>query len=126
MLEYLNGTTADPLVVSSNATMTSDLRIFSSDGNATMQGYVLFLLVQFLWSLIYSRLTSPDTFAETCKTIFERMINTVPSNVTLTNEIALIPAKVSAVQLTVENNQMVLRASLRVSCLTSNWSSFLV
>lgn len=126
MLEYLNGTTADPLVVSSNATMTSDLRIFSSDGNATMQGYVLFLLVQFLWSLIYSRLTSPDTFAETCKTIFARMINTVPSNVTLTNEIALIPAKVSAVQLTVENNQMVLRASLRVSCLTSNRSSFLV
>lgn len=36
VLQYLDGTTANPLVVDSNTTMVSDRRIFSSDGNKTM------------------------------------------------------------------------------------------
>ena len=34
--EYLDGTTQNPLVVSSNATLVSDLHVFSSDGNKTI------------------------------------------------------------------------------------------
>ncbi|KAG6808618.1 hypothetical protein H0H93_016685, partial [Arthromyces matolae] len=35
--QYLDGCSVDPLVVTPNITMRSDLRIFSSDGNVTMQ-----------------------------------------------------------------------------------------
>ncbi|KIK55701.1 hypothetical protein GYMLUDRAFT_47659 [Collybiopsis luxurians FD-317 M1] len=65
--EYLQNTTQNPLVVGPNVTTRSDLRIFSSDGNATMQS-----------------LLSSDTFDQTCGSLFERMLNTVPSNVNLT------------------------------------------
>ena len=37
MSEYLSGNTENVLVVTSNATMASDLRVFSSDGNSTMR-----------------------------------------------------------------------------------------
>jgi len=37
--EYLSGTTQNVLVVTSNATMASDLRIFSSDNNSTMKRF---------------------------------------------------------------------------------------
>ncbi|KAL0058371.1 hypothetical protein AAF712_014951 [Marasmius tenuissimus] len=74
---YLDGTTSNPLVVGPNATTNSDLRIFSSDGNVTMQ-----------------RLADPDTFNQTCRDLFERMINTVPSNVVLTDVVTPIQYKV--------------------------------
>ena len=38
--EFIAGTTANPLVVGHNDTTNSDKRIFASDGNVTMQGYV--------------------------------------------------------------------------------------
>lgn len=38
--QYLDGTTQNPLVVASNKTMTSDLRVFSSDSNVTMHRLV--------------------------------------------------------------------------------------
>ncbi|PFH51753.1 hypothetical protein AMATHDRAFT_58608 [Amanita thiersii Skay4041] len=96
--EYLSGTTHNPLVVTPNVTLQSDSRIFSSDNNSTMQS-----------------LSSSDTFASTCKSIFERMLNTVPSGVRLTDEIQLIPAKVHDIQLTVERNNLVLKTSLRLT-----------
>ncbi|KAJ7102640.1 heme peroxidase [Mycena crocata] len=65
--EYLDGTTQNVLVVTQNETLRSDLRIFSSDGNKTMQA-----------------MSTPDAFASTCATVLERMINTVPRDVTLT------------------------------------------
>lgn len=37
--EYLSGTTQNVLVVTSNATMASDLRVFSSDNNSTMKTF---------------------------------------------------------------------------------------
>ncbi|KAE9408320.1 heme peroxidase [Gymnopus androsaceus JB14] len=68
--EYLQNTTQDVLVVGPNITTRSDFRIFSSDGNVTMQS-----------------LLSPDTFSETCTALLQRMINTVPSTVNLTDPI---------------------------------------
>ncbi|KIK56946.1 hypothetical protein GYMLUDRAFT_229967 [Collybiopsis luxurians FD-317 M1] len=68
--EYLQNTTQNPLVIGPNVTTRSDFRIFSSDGNATMQS-----------------LLSPINFNQTCSSLFERMLNTVPSNVNLTDPI---------------------------------------
>ncbi|KAF9077113.1 heme peroxidase [Rhodocollybia butyracea] len=69
--EYLQNTTQNVLVVGPNVTTRSDFRIFSSDGNATMQS-----------------LLDSNTFTQTCADLLERMINTVPSDVTLTQAIS--------------------------------------
>ncbi|KAJ3720911.1 heme peroxidase [Lentinula raphanica] len=69
--EYLQNTTQNILVVGPNVTTRSDFRIFSSDGNVTMQS-----------------LLSSDTFNRTCVTLIERMLNTVPSGVTLTQSLS--------------------------------------
>ncbi|GLB34708.1 putative peroxidase family protein [Lyophyllum shimeji] len=95
--QYLDGTTQNPLVVSSNQTMRSDLRIFSADSNDTMHS-----------------LATADAFASTCQDILTRMINTVPHGVALTNDITLLPAKVHDVQLTFERGVFVFKASLRL------------
>ncbi|KAF4637778.1 hypothetical protein G7Y89_g297 [Cudoniella acicularis] len=73
--EYLNGTglQGGPLVIGPNAT-NSDLRIFSSDGNLTIKA-----------------MSSPQSFENTCFTIFEKMINTVPAAVTLSDPIGPRP-----------------------------------
>ncbi|KAG5645579.1 hypothetical protein DXG03_005717 [Asterophora parasitica] len=95
--QYLDGTTQNPLVVDSNKTLTSDLRIFSADNNDTMHS-----------------LSSATAFASTCQNILERMINVVPHGVTLTNEITLLPAKVHDVQLTFEKGIFVFKAAFRL------------
>ncbi|KAF9014093.1 L-ascorbate oxidase [Cyathus striatus] len=96
--EYLDGTTENVLVVTSNTTMASDLRVFSSDGNQTM-----------------SSISSEDAFASECQTILQRMIEVVPHGVTLTDEITLLPAKAKDVDLTIEKNQLVFKATLRLT-----------
>jgi hypothetical protein len=70
--EYLNGTglKGGPLVVGFNQTTNSDLRIFSSDGNSTIEAMV-----------------SPQSFEDTCYAIFERMLDTVPKSVVLSDPI---------------------------------------
>lgn len=95
--EYLSGSTKNVLVVTSNKTMASDLRVFQSDGNSTMRS-----------------LTSASTFASECQSIFARMLDTVPAGVTLTDEITLLPAKVNGVQLSIEKQKLVFKASLRL------------
>ncbi|KAG7098435.1 hypothetical protein E1B28_000387 [Marasmius oreades] len=97
--QYLDGSTTNPLVVGVNETMNSDLRIFSSDGNATMQS-----------------LTSPNDFRSTCASLFERMINTVPRNVALTDVIDPFDFKVGTARLSVtdDTNKLVMTASLRI------------
>ncbi|KAK1227051.1 hypothetical protein PQX77_009961 [Marasmius sp. AFHP31] len=97
---YLDGTTSNPLVIGPNVTTNSDLRIFSSDGNATMNG-----------------LADPDTFNRTCGELIERMINTVPKNVELTNIVTPIQYKVSDTVLFLGNASdatMLFIATLRV------------
>ncbi|KAH8835024.1 heme peroxidase [Flagelloscypha sp. PMI_526] len=78
LTEFLDGTTLNPLIKSSNSTMNSDQRIFSSDGNVTL-----------------TKLTHGDTFQETCTSLLERMINTVPKGVTLSDVIVPIKDKVN-------------------------------
>ncbi|KAL0563179.1 hypothetical protein V5O48_018897 [Marasmius crinis-equi] len=95
---YLDGTTPNPLVVSPNVTMRSDLRIFGSDGNVTMQ-----------------RLAQGDTFNTECASLIERMIDTVPKEVTLTEPILPIEYKVGHTRLypSKDSNSLVLATSLR-------------
>ncbi|KAE9398044.1 hypothetical protein BT96DRAFT_1020381 [Gymnopus androsaceus JB14] len=68
--QYLQNTTEDVLVVGPHVTTRSDFRIFSSDGNVTMQS-----------------LLSSDTFNSTCGGLIQRLINTVPNGVNLTDPI---------------------------------------
>ncbi|KAF7346048.1 Peroxidase [Mycena sanguinolenta] len=98
--QYLDGTTDDLLVIGANgnSTLSSDLRVFSSDGNVTMQS-----------------LASPENFASTCATLLGRMIDTVPSNVTLTDGIQPLPVKVAGVQLAPgQDDTLVLNLTLRL------------
>lgn len=69
--EYLNGTgqQGGPLVTSFNETSRSDLRLYESDNNATMVK-----LAQ-----------QGEGFLDTCSTLFQRMVETVPSNVVLSD-----------------------------------------
>ncbi|KAJ4993682.1 WSC domain-containing protein [Stagonosporopsis vannaccii] len=75
--EYLDGTTQNPLVVAHNDTLNSDKRIFAADNNITMKALA----------------SDPKTFQSMCSDIFARMIDTVPSTVTLTEPLEPIPLK---------------------------------
>lgn len=68
--EYLSGkgNGGGPLVTTTNKTVQSDLRLFTSDGNATVER-----LAQ-----------STAHFQSTCTTLIARMLDTVPKEVTLT------------------------------------------
>ncbi|KAF7341549.1 Peroxidase [Mycena venus] len=82
-IEYIAGTTKNPLVVGFNDTTNSDKRIFGSDGNATMQSFA----------------NSPDLFASTCADLLGRMVDTVPAGVQLTDVITPLPVKPAKLQL---------------------------
>ena len=68
--QYIDGCglAGGPLVTTTNKTVQSDLRLYSSDGNATIRE-----LAQ-----------SAEQFRSTCTTLMARMIDTVPKGVTLT------------------------------------------
>jgi hypothetical protein len=68
--EYVDGTGSrgGPLVTSFNETSRSDLRLFESDGNATMEA-------------LYAR--GDGGFLDACTDLLGRMINTVPARVHL-------------------------------------------
>ncbi|GKT51464.1 WW domain-containing oxidoreductase [Colletotrichum spaethianum] len=68
--EYLDGTTKNPLVTGGNDTLNSDKRIFSADGNKTMQA-----------------MADPAAFQAICADVFTRMIDTVPGSVKLSEPI---------------------------------------
>lgn len=70
VVEYLTGTglKGGPLVTSFNVSMRSDLRLFESDNNATLNA-----------------MKTPTTFRNRCLTIFERFLDTVPSGVVLSD-----------------------------------------
>ncbi|KAG6860325.1 hypothetical protein C0995_012683 [Termitomyces sp. Mi166 len=94
--EYLDGTTTDVLVTTQNITTRSDLRIFSSDGNVTMQS-----------------IASPENFHETCGILLERMINTVPKGVELTAPVEPFENKIKGFSFYTNNGSYVLKVSLR-------------
>lgn len=66
--EYVSGNTTNPLVVgpSIKATRNSDFKVFSYDQNVTING-----------------MSDPAEFRSICQTVFQKMIDTVPSSVTL-------------------------------------------
>lgn len=74
--KYLDGTTPNMLAVGKNETTNSDKRVFNADGNSTMKA-----------------LADPDTFQSQCASILARMIDTVPSDVKLTDPIEPIVIK---------------------------------
>ncbi|KAJ6589769.1 heme peroxidase [Mycena capillaripes] len=88
--EYISGTTQNPLVVGANDTTNSDKRIFASDGNVTMKSFA----------------DSPDLFASTCATLFARMLDTVPSDVELTDVIDPLPIKPATVVLLFDGDKL--------------------
>ncbi|KAJ7094262.1 heme peroxidase [Mycena epipterygia] len=73
---YIKGPSINPLV-QGPAVTDSDARIFGSDGNITMQSFS----------------SSAATFNSTCATLIGRMINTVPTGVTLRDPVVPIPFK---------------------------------
>lgn len=77
--EYLNGTgqQGGPLVTSFNESSRSDLRLYESDNNATMTK-----LAQ-----------QGDGFLDTCSNLFQRMVETVPSNVVLSDVVSPMDIK---------------------------------
>ncbi|KAJ6451735.1 heme peroxidase [Mycena sanguinolenta] len=95
--EYLNSTTINVLEVGSNISTRSDLRIFSSDGNVTM-----------------NRLASSDVFNTECANLIGRMIDTVPSTVTLTDPVGVIDYKVQAAMLFPSNGSLIFLAAMRI------------
>jgi hypothetical protein len=74
--QYLDGTSQNPLVVGSNDTTNSDKRIFGADSNETMNA-----------------LADPAVFNAKCADVLGRMIDTVPSTVTLSDPIEAIDIK---------------------------------
>ncbi|KAJ7244838.1 hypothetical protein C8J57DRAFT_1725427 [Mycena rebaudengoi] len=60
------------------------------------------------------RLSDPETFDQTYSRLLAQMIDTVPSNVQLTEVISPIPHKVDGVQLSIGASRLLLRASLRL------------
>lgn len=66
VLEYLDNSTANPLVRNTNDTLNSDKRIFAADDNATMK-----------------KLADASYFKSQCEAVFERMLSLVPGEVTL-------------------------------------------
>jgi hypothetical protein len=77
--EYLSwtGKKGGPLVTSFNESSRSDLRLYESDGNATMEA---------LWA-------QGDGFLDTCTELLGRVIKTVPSSVILKDPIDAMDIK---------------------------------
>ena len=86
--EFLSGNTKNPMVFgkaynANNRGRDSDRRIYSSDGNITVQA-----------------MSDPQTFNSMCKTVFQKMIEIVPRGVSLTDVIIPYDVKPYNVQLT--------------------------
>jgi hypothetical protein len=85
--EFLDDSTKNPLVVAANDTLNSDKRIFESDGRKTME-----------------ELAKGDNFQTMCADIFSRMIDTVPSTVTLSDVIKPYDVKPTIAELSLDEN----------------------
>lgn len=96
--EYLDGTTTNPLVVGPAGT-ASDLAVFNADGNATMKS-----------------LANPASFTIRCKSILERMIDTVPKGVELT-PLTPYPVRPDFNLVVSGNGKLVLSGQIRVHLL---------
>ncbi|KAI0136163.1 heme peroxidase [Xylariales sp. AK1849] len=99
--EYIDNTgqKGGPLVTSFNETSRSDLRLFESDANKTMQE-------------LYAM---GDGFQDVCVDLMGRMLNTVPAHVELQSAISPMPVKPINVTWDFDaNDQLVLSGKIRV------------
>lgn len=89
VLEYLDNSTANPLVINPNNTLNSDKRIFAADDNATMK-----------------KLADKAYFKSQCEAAFDKMLSLVPGEVTLTDplEPADIRPSINSFQLNVDGS----------------------
>ncbi|PON20567.1 hypothetical protein TGAM01_v210525 [Trichoderma gamsii] len=87
-VQFVNNITQNPLAFGHNETTNSDARIFNSDGGKE----------------IGKMADSPSYFFQTCTTLLERMINTVPKGVALTDPIQPIAVKPSQLFATINSN----------------------
>lgn len=100
--EYLNGTgnQGGPLVSSFNVTSRSDLRLYGSDNNATMQK-------------LYEQ---GDGFQDSCVETMRQMMNTVPAHVKLQEPIS--PISIKPINVTLDfgpESKLVFKGNIRVS-----------
>ncbi|KAJ7463365.1 heme peroxidase [Mycena latifolia] len=102
--EYISGSTQNPLVIGFNDTTNSDKRIFGSDGNFTMRSFA----------------NSPDLFASTCATLIARMVDTVPSDVKLTEVITPPSVKPSELSVILAGDMLKVSAEIRLWNLTDD------
>ncbi|KAI1386068.1 heme peroxidase [Hypoxylon trugodes] len=86
--QFVANTTQNPLAFGHNETTRSDFRIFNADGG----------------ELIRKMAESQQFFWDTCTTLLERMINTVPKGVKLTDVIEPIPVRPNNLFITVNPN----------------------
>ncbi|KAJ6473767.1 heme peroxidase [Mycena sanguinolenta] len=103
-MEYISGTTQNPLVVGFNDTTNSDRRIFGSDGNVTMLSFA----------------NSPDIFASRCSELFARMLDTVPSGVQLSDVITPMPVKPTTPTFVLDGDVLQFSGRVRFWNLTDN------
>jgi hypothetical protein len=75
VLEYLDNSTSNPLIRNANDTLNSDKRIFAADDNKTMK-----------------KLADGAYFKAQCEAAFEKMLNLVPGDVTLSEP--MVPADI--------------------------------
>ncbi|KAK1993041.1 WSC domain-containing protein [Colletotrichum falcatum] len=97
--EYLDGTTKNPLVftMGNGRNQNSDFKVFNSD-NATMRA-----------------MADSAVFKSACKAVFEKMVNTVPSGVTLTDAIKPYTVKPVDLQLSLATPSTIqLQGAIRI------------
>lgn len=96
--EYLNNTTLNPLIINTNDTLNSDKRIFGSDGNVTM-----------------TKLQDAAVFKSQCENVFERMLDLVPAEVTLTDPLEPVEVKPQIDKLELNGNgTIIFEGKLRI------------
>ncbi|KAK1594865.1 WSC domain-containing protein [Colletotrichum navitas] len=97
--EYLDGTTKNPLVftMGNGRSQNSDFKVFNSD-NATMRA-----------------MADSAVFKSACKTVLEKMVNVVPSSVTLTDPIKPYTVKPVDLQLSLASPSTIqLQGAIRI------------
>ncbi|KAK4467137.1 heme peroxidase [Cladorrhinum samala] len=106
-VEYVAQNTTNPLVVGAAVGLgrNSDFKVFSRDGNVTI-----------------ATLTDPIVFRNTCQTVLGRMIDAVPSDVTLTAPVAPYTVKPQDMQLTLETGGSTLLLTGRIRVRTTEVS----
>ncbi|KAL7907461.1 heme peroxidase [Trichoderma velutinum] len=87
--EFVANVSQNPLAFGQNETTRSDFRIFNADGG----------------DMISQMASSNDFFLNTCNTMFERMLNTVPRDVKLTDVIKPLEIKPRKLSVTVNDDK---------------------